>query len=44
MLTGSMAHRKTVVVASVLVVLSIVPLFAFVGKTFCRMTTLRSTT
>jgi HAE1 family hydrophobic/amphiphilic exporter-1 len=34
MLTWSMAHRKTVVAASVLVVLSIVPLFAFVGKNF----------
>ena len=34
MLTWSMAHRKTVVFASVLVVISIVPLFAFVGKNF----------
>jgi HAE1 family hydrophobic/amphiphilic exporter-1 len=34
MLTWSMAHRKTVVAASVLVVLSIVPLFALVGKNF----------
>src|ERR1035438_8956115 len=34
MLTWSMAHRKTVVMASVLVVLSSVPLFAFVGKNF----------
>jgi HAE1 family hydrophobic/amphiphilic exporter-1 len=34
MLVWSMAHRKTVVMASVLVVLSIVPLFAFVGKNF----------
>ena len=34
MLTWSMAHRKTVVLASVLVVLSIFPLFAFVGKNF----------
>ena len=34
MLTWSMAHRKTVVLASVLVVLSSVPLFAFVGKNF----------
>jgi hydrophobic/amphiphilic exporter-1 (mainly G- bacteria), HAE1 family len=34
MLTWSMAHRKTVVLASVLVVLSIAPLFAVVGKNF----------
>jgi HAE1 family hydrophobic/amphiphilic exporter-1 len=34
MLVWSMAHRKTVVMASVLVVLSIVPLFAVVGKNF----------
>ena len=34
MLTWSMDHRKTVVLASVLVILSIVPLFAFVGKNF----------
>jgi HAE1 family hydrophobic/amphiphilic exporter-1 len=34
MLVWSMAHRKTVVVASVLVILSILPLFAFVGKNF----------
>ena len=34
MLTWSMAHRKTVVLASVLVILSIFPLFAFVGKNF----------
>ena len=34
MLVWSMAHRKTVVLASVLVVLSIVPLFAMVGKNF----------
>jgi HAE1 family hydrophobic/amphiphilic exporter-1 len=34
MLTWSMAHRKTVVAASVLVVLSIVPLFTYVGKNF----------
>jgi HAE1 family hydrophobic/amphiphilic exporter-1 len=34
MLVWSMAHRKTVVLASVLVVLSIVPLFALVGKNF----------
>ena len=34
MLTWSMAHRKTVVLASVLVILSILPLFAFVGKNF----------
>jgi HAE1 family hydrophobic/amphiphilic exporter-1 len=34
MLTWSMAHRKTVVMASVLVVLSSVPLFAMVGKNF----------
>jgi hydrophobic/amphiphilic exporter-1 (mainly G- bacteria), HAE1 family len=34
MLTWSMAHRKTVVFASVLVVVSIVPLFALVGKNF----------
>ena len=34
MLTWSMAHRKTMVAASVLLVLSIVPLFAFVGKNF----------
>ena len=29
-----MAHRKTVVAISVLVILSIVPLFMFVGKNF----------
>jgi HAE1 family hydrophobic/amphiphilic exporter-1 len=34
MLVWSMAHRKSVVLASVLVVLSIVPLFAVVGKNF----------
>jgi len=34
MLVWSMAHRKTVVMASVMVVLSIVPLFALVGKNF----------
>ncbi len=34
MLTWSMAHRKTVVALSGLTVLSIVPLFMFVGKNF----------
>jgi HAE1 family hydrophobic/amphiphilic exporter-1 len=34
MLTWSMAHRKVIVGASVLTVLSIVPLFMFVGKNF----------
>ncbi|HVP46233.1 MAG TPA: efflux RND transporter permease subunit, partial [Bryobacteraceae bacterium] len=34
MLEWSMAHRRAVVAASVLVVLSIVPLFLFVGKNF----------
>ncbi len=34
MLVWSMAHRKTVVLASVLVVLSIIPLFMLVGKNF----------
>jgi HAE1 family hydrophobic/amphiphilic exporter-1 len=34
MLVWSMAHRKTIVAACVLVVLSIVPLFMFVGKNF----------
>ena len=34
MLTWSMAHRGVVVAASVVVILSIVPLFMFVGKNF----------
>jgi hydrophobic/amphiphilic exporter-1 (mainly G- bacteria), HAE1 family len=34
MLTWSMAHRKTVVAASVVVILAIAPLFMFVGKNF----------
>ena len=34
MLTWSMAHRWTIVVACLLVILSIVPLFMFVGKNF----------
>jgi HAE1 family hydrophobic/amphiphilic exporter-1 len=34
MLEWSMAHRRAVVAASVLVILSIVPLFMFVGKNF----------
>jgi len=34
MLTWAMAHRKTVILASGLTVLSIVPLFMFVGKNF----------
>ena len=34
MLKWSMAHRKTIVVLCVLVILSIVPLFMFVGKNF----------
>jgi HAE1 family hydrophobic/amphiphilic exporter-1 len=34
MLTWSMAHRKTIVAISVAIVISIVPLFAMVGKNF----------